>query len=257
MDSLQIQTLKEQFIELTFSKDWKQRLCQGAYTDNELIRYCLDKSWPDAIIYVRKKNTPNDITIVEHAKEIKDILFDCIIRHTWNNDFDAWHDELCQKTDFGMRYGVWQKFINIVFKYIFCINDKLENPISVDLNQCHLPLDDNTLLWCRNKGFTTITSWNYISQEEYITIRENIQKFLESNEEIKSAVLIDFLVWRMKKICDVLKGIKNLRDDFQGLSGFEDWFATCGFNLNDPKELLTVLDQIDKFKSYANLINKV
>ena len=155
MNQQQEQTLKNQFIELTFRKDWQKELDKTpkSYSDEEeLIKYCLSKAWPDAIIYVRKKKTPNDATILANAATIKQLLFDDIKTSAWGNDFDTWHDRMCSNTNFGMRYGVWQKFINMSFKYIYCINDKLDNPITLDFKKCHIPLDDNTLLWCRSKG---------------------------------------------------------------------------------------------------------
>ena len=116
MNQEQEQTLKNQFIELTFSKVWQKKLDEKSYSDNDLIEYCLSKAWPDAIIYVRKKNSPNDSIVLANAEGIKQRLFNDITASAWNNDFDAWHDNMCSNTDFGMRYGVWQKFINMSFK---------------------------------------------------------------------------------------------------------------------------------------------
>jgi len=115
MNPLQERTLKNQFVELTFSKEWKKKLSEKSYSDKDLIKYCLSKAWPDAIIYVRKKNSPSDSTILANAEKIKERLFDNINSSAWGNNFDAWHDNMCSNTDFGMRYGVWQKFINMSF----------------------------------------------------------------------------------------------------------------------------------------------
>ena len=56
MNQKQEQTLKNQFIELTFSTAWQKKLDKKSYSDNDLIKYCLSKAWPDAIIYVRNVN---------------------------------------------------------------------------------------------------------------------------------------------------------------------------------------------------------
>ena len=85
------QTLKNQFIELTFSTVWQKKLNEKSYSDNDLIKYCLSKAWPDAIIYVRKKNSPSDSTILKNSEGIKQRLFDDITASAWDNDFDAWH----------------------------------------------------------------------------------------------------------------------------------------------------------------------
>ena len=109
MTTQQDQTLKTQFIELTFNKEWKKKLDKTPkpYRDAELIEYCLNKAWLDAIIYVKKKkNPPSDSTILANAKEIKKRLYTDLTASAWGEDFDTWHDNICSDTDFGMRYGV-------------------------------------------------------------------------------------------------------------------------------------------------------
>lgn len=245
-------TLKNQFIELTFSTAWQKKLDEKSYSDNDLIKYCLSKAWLDAIIYVRRKNAPSDSTILENAEKIKQLLFVDITTSAWNKgeNFDTWHNNMCSKTDFGMRYGVWQKFINMSFKYIYCINDKLDKPIELDFKECHIPLDDNTLLWCRNKAITDITAWNKVNQNQYIPIRDGIRKEIESNSNVDSALQFEFLVWRIKKVCDVLQHIKNLKDNLEGLETSISFFRDCGFNLEDNSNVTAVLNQMDILKEY-------
>lgn len=252
MNQQQEQTLKNQFIELTFSEEWQKKLDETPkpYNDEALIGYCLSKAWPDAIIYVRKKKTPNDATILANAATIKQRLFDNIKTSAWGNDFDAWHDRMCSDTSFGMRYGVWQKFINMSFKYIYCINDKLNKPITLDFKNCHIPLDDNTLLWCNSKGITGITAWNSVTQNEYIRIRDGVHNEIENNSNVDNALQLEFLVWRIKKICDVLKNIKNLKDNLEGLGTALSFFGDCGFDLENNSNVTAVLNQMDILKEY-------
>lgn len=250
MNQQQEQALKNQFIELTFSTAWQRKLDEQSYSDTDLIKYCLSKAWPDAIIYVRKKNSPSDSIILENAEEIKQRLFDAIITSAWGNNFDAWHDNMCSNTDFGMRYGVWQKFINMSFKYIYCINDKLANPITLDFKNCHIPLDDNTLLWCRNKEITDITAWNNVNRNQYICIRDGVRNEIETNSNVDNALQLEFLVWRIKKACDVLQHIKNLKDNLEGLETSMSFFRDCGFDLENNSNVTAVLNQIDILKEY-------
>ncbi|MBR6503133.1 MAG: hypothetical protein IKT42_06800 [Clostridia bacterium] len=253
MSQQQEQTLKNQFIELTFSKEWKKKLGEKSYSDADLIKYCLSKAWPDAIIYVRKKNSPSDSTILANAEEIKECLFTAITNSAWSVDgFDTWHDNMCSNTDFGMRYGVWQKFINMSFKYIYCINDKLDNPIALDFKECHIPLDDNTLLWCRNKEITDITAWNNVNQNQYILIREGVRNVIENNSTVDSALQLEFLVWRIKKVCDVLQHIKNLRDNLAGLETSVSFFKDCGFDLENDSDITALSNQMDILKEYIS-----
>ncbi len=46
------------------------------------------------------------------------------------------------------------------------------SPLSIDFTKCHIPLDDNTLLWCRNNKITQVTAWNSIGRDDYIAIRD-------------------------------------------------------------------------------------
>ena len=250
MSQQQEQTLKNQFIELTFSKEWKKKLDKKSYSDKDLIEYCLSKAWVDAIIYVRKKNTQSDSTILENAEEIKQLLFDAITTSAWDDDFDSWHDNMCSNTNFGMRYGVWQKFINMSFKYLYCINDKLDNPIKLDFKECHIPLDDNTLLWCRNRGITNATAWNKVTQKEYILIRNGIRKEIAGNPNVDSAMQLEFVVWRIKKVCDVLQNIKNLKDTLEGLETSVSFFQACGFDIENNANVAAVLKQMEVLKEY-------
>lgn len=250
MNQLLEQTLKNQFVELTFSKAWQKKLSEKSYSDNDLIKYCLSKAWPDAIIYVRKKNSPSDSTIIKNAEKIKKRLLTAITSEAWGDNFDDWHDEMCSNTDFGMRYGVWQKFINMSFKYIYCINDKLHNHINLDFKECHIPLDDNTLLWCRNKEITDITAWNNVNQNQYKDIRDGIRKEIKSNSNIDNALQLEFLVWRIKKVCDVLQHIKNLKDNLDGLETSKSFFRDCGFNLENNANVIAVLNQMDILEEY-------
>ena len=252
MNLQQEQTLKNQFVELTFNKEWQKKLDKTpkSYSDAELIEYCLSKAWPDAIIYVRKKNSPSDSTILANAEKIKRLLFDNIDSSAWGDDFDTWHDNMCSNTDFGMRYGVWQKFINMSFKYIYCINDKLNNPITLDFKNCHIPLDDNTLLWCINKGITDIKAWNSVTQNEYKRIRDGVHNEIQNHSNVDNALQLEFLVWRIKKICDVLKNIKNLKDNLEGLGTALSFFEGCGFDLENNSNVTAVLNQMDILKEY-------
>lgn len=251
MTAPQEQTLKNQFVESTFSKEWKKKLIEKSYSDKDLIKYCLGKAWFDAIIYVRKKNSPSDSTILANAEKIKERLFAAITNSAWSGEgFDTWHNKMCSDTDFGMRYGVWQKFINMSFKYMYCINDKLKNPINLDFQECHIPLDYNTLLWCRNRGITDITSWNKVTQTEYILIKDGIRKEIKSISSIDSALQLEFVVWRIKKICDVLQHIKNLKDNLDGLETSKSLFQDCGFNLENDLDVTAVLNRMDILKEY-------
>ena len=196
----QEQTLKQQFVDQAFSKKWKEKLQSKNFSDKELINYCLDKAWRDAIIFVRMRTRAEDTEILSNQDAIKGAIYNSIVNREWGDDFDRWHDEVCKKEGNGMRYGVWQKFINMSFKYLYCINDQLNKSLGIDFAKCHLPLDDNTLLWCRNNNITQVKAWNSIERGEYLKIRDWVKAFIQKNpNDFEGALQLDFIVWRIKK----------------------------------------------------------
>jgi hypothetical protein len=126
----------------------------------------------------------------------------------------------------------------------------LNNPITLDFKNCHIPLDDNTLLWCINKGITDIKAWNSVTQNEYKRIRDGVHNEIENNSTVDNALQLEFLVWRIKKICDVLKNIKNLKDNLEGLGTALSFFGDCGFDLENNSNVTAVLNQMDILKEY-------
>jgi hypothetical protein len=142
------------------------------------------------------------------------------------------------------------KIYQYEFQYIYCINDKLNNPITLDFKNCHIPLDDNTLLWCNSKGITAVRAWNHVTQDEYIRIRDGVHNEIENNSTVDNALQLEFLVWRIKKICDVLKNIKNLKDNLDGLETATSLFGDCGFDLENNSNVTAVLNQMDILKKY-------
>lgn len=133
----------------------------------------------------------------------------------------------------------------------YCINDQLNKSLGIDFAKCHLPLDDNTLLWCRNKNITQVKAWNSIERGEYLKIRDWVKAFIQKNpNDFEGALQLDFIVWRIKKICDVLNSIKNLKDDMKGLDNCRDWFADCGCDINDMREAAAIITETDALRAY-------
>ena len=126
----------------------------------------------------------------------------------------------------------------------------MDNPITLDFENCHIPLDDNTLLWCRNKGITDIKAWNNVSRNQYINIRNGVRNEIGSNSNVDNALQLEFLVWRIKKVCDVLRHIKNLKDNLDGLDTAISFFRDCGFDIENNSNVTAVLNQLDILKEY-------
>ena len=118
----------------------RAKLCDSA---DDILHYCIyAKAWNDAMQYERcvtnSKIVPNrDLITRKLENELKNNLLYI------ENDFDAWHREMCVDTSYGMRCGVWQKLINMSFKYIYCARVKKDMLAQFDgvFAHCHCPID--------------------------------------------------------------------------------------------------------------------
>ena len=87
----------------------------------EILNYCIKKGWVDAAIYEKTKSPKSDIII--NAEQIKESLKNQIVKLSPTVEYDSWHNNLCLSKTYGMRYGIWQKLINMTFKYLYCFKD--------------------------------------------------------------------------------------------------------------------------------------
>lgn len=120
----------------TFSKVAKSSIDNKNY----ILDYCLTKrAWKDAVIREKFNSTS---TIIKNKLDIIAILKKELVGNIVSicDNYDAWHDRICNITDYGMRYGVWQKFINMVFKNLYCVN-KLFSGFKDIWSKCHCPID--------------------------------------------------------------------------------------------------------------------
>ena len=85
---------------------------------------------------------------------------------------------------------------------------------------------------------------------QYIDIRNGVQNEIGSNSNVDNALQLEFLVWRIKKVCDVLQHIKNLKDNLDGLDTAISFFRDCGFDIENNSNVTAVLNQLDILKEY-------
>ena len=195
------------FINVVFSKEAKKKLAEN---DREfLLDYILEKkAWIDATIYERKQKPS---TIMSNKRMIITTLADEINSNAQEicRDFQNWHKKICRRTDFGMRYGVWQKFVNMTFKYLYCMKDLFPEFDSI-WSQCHCPIDtiiakslntqlqrigasqaelELSYLISRSKKI----SWNNISEKNYETFQKQVLQVCEVDNI--TPLQFDFLYW--------------------------------------------------------------
>ena len=191
------------------------------YSNEELLHYCIKtKAWNDAIQYARKIGG----SAIDHEAEIIEFLVDEINdENKFANiasDFDEWHRSILEnaeksgvKQDWGMNPGLWQKLINMSFKYLYCVKDrfpKLDNIWS----KCHCPIDsiiltrlynvlnENCLYEKNSTEFSCIRayanredykSWNALTIEDYDIIQRVIKRVCAENHI--TPLQFDFIYW--------------------------------------------------------------
>lgn len=191
------------------------------YSNEELLHYCIKtKAWNDAIQYARKIGG----SAIDHETEIIEFLVDEISDENKfanvESNFDEWHRSILEnaeksgvKQDWGMNPGLWQKLINMSFKYLYCVKDrfpKLDNIWS----KCHCPIDsiiltrlynvlnENCLYKKNSAEFSCIRayanredykSWNALTIEDYDIIQCVIKRVCAEN--YITPLQFDFIYW--------------------------------------------------------------
>lgn len=191
------------------------------YSNEELLHYCIKtKAWNDAIQYARKIGG----SAIDHETEIIEFLVDEISDENKfanvKSNFDEWHRSILEnaekygvKQDWGMNPGLWQKLINMSFKYLYCVKDrfpKLDNIWS----KCHCPIDsiiltrlynvlnENCLYEKNSAEFSCIRayanredykSWNALTIEDYDIIQRVIKRVCAEN--YITPLQFDFIYW--------------------------------------------------------------
>lgn len=183
---------------------------QDATSFEMVLLYCLRKGWSDAIARERftqhSKIIANAPTIIASLRkgivELSESVF----------DFESWHNSLCMSSEFGMRYGVWQKFINMTLKYLYCFKDVPSIKGRIPWNKLHCPIDsviagqaflimqylgiadtDKIIESIAKNGLFGV-SWNNINKDEYEHVQSTVSDLCKL-QHIPSKLAFDFIYW--------------------------------------------------------------
>lgn len=210
-----------------FSKEAKEN-----DSTKDLLNYCVKtRAWNDATQYVRKtdncvngnKDVITDFIIKALEIENPDFKSDFDVENLdLKSDFDKWHRKIrkneIKKIDssWGMTTGLWQKLINMSFKYLYCVKDKFAKFDKIWGN-CHCPIDSIILDRLYNilkdilkeepslcdpvefecvKEYASGTgkkNWNNLNEDDYNTIQQVIAKVCKRNNI--TPLQFDFLYW--------------------------------------------------------------
>lgn len=207
MEANELENKVRGFKEKSFSKAAKQ-----LKEKEKLLDYCIKKAWADAMQRERFKGF-KDSKILQNSEVIKKRLKDEIKTKNYAAGFDAWHKKMCENTDYNMRVGVWQKFINMTFKYLYCVREYFDE--IGDFSFCHCPIDSwiaakmikNKLITSNDNGYDLVysiansgkTNWNNIEYGDYMQFENVVENVLKNKESRMSKVAFDFIYWENPK----------------------------------------------------------
>lgn len=181
-----------------------------------LIAYFLRKAWNDSMARARyttrfeedeKLNLHRFLAYAvgvgnfDSAWEEKDKQYLLVAKS--EKDFDVWHrkvcEALCQKTDNRINIGVSQKFVNMFFKYLYCMHEYEFSVIDARYFAfCHMPLDSIIIdYWYRQCVDTEVPrfTWNGLEDySKYLAIQKKIRNYCT-----KSPLSEEFSVWEDAK----------------------------------------------------------
>ena len=207
----------KKFCENQFSKE-----AQKMENTEDILDYCIRKAWADATQRERFKGQKSKI--IQNKDSITSILKKEIENLELFSNYDVWHNEMCSRydawyneahsdTEHENTYGIWQKLINMTFKYMYCRYTKFPN---IDFSKCHCPIDsiiaqrvvtlgivceveisDKTVSIARSGK----TNWNNMEPSDYENVRKNIQDIIKefkiNNSDTRNPTELefDFLFW--------------------------------------------------------------
>ena len=187
---------------------------------NIAVDYAINKAWADATIRERMEGRISPI--IANAVSIKAMLNAELTPANIpiiNANFNFWHNRMCSDASYGMRYGIWQKFINMTFKYLYCFEALGSTHIGINWNECHCPIDSviarraagllltygipdphNIATSIAKHGDRYGVTWNNITNSapifQYNVFQDTINDLcLRQIPNIPSKLFFDFLYW--------------------------------------------------------------
>jgi hypothetical protein len=175
-----------------------------------ILSYCLRKGWIDAI--ARERFTQHSKIIANAPTIIASLRKGIVDLSESVCNFESWHNSLCMSSEYGMRYGVWQKFINMTLKYLYCFKDVPSIKGRIPWNDLHCPIDSviagQTFLIMQQLGIADAdkiiesiakngllgVSWNNINKDEYEHVQSTVSD-LCMLQHIPSKLAFDFIYW--------------------------------------------------------------
>lgn len=188
------------------SKAIKRKISRNTATEYELLYYCICKRAFGAATAYEHFN--HGSLIMQRKEEIVRSAIEKIGQLTPNTNYDEWLYASCRDNEYGMRFGVWQKILNLALKYMYLFYRQSDGVYFADYaevwDKCHCPVDKiirgivvekvrNSELDADINYLNDIT-WNFITEEQYAYFQTVINSFCE-REGISSKMFFDIIYW--------------------------------------------------------------
>lgn len=171
--------------EYTFEK-----ACNAAYAD--MSRHALR---------INNKNDSQKDTFRKQASDLLKVELEKLPNYKSCSDFDAWHKKVCNelikiykgcedaKGDESFCYGHAQKWLNMLFKYIYVFEFtdatfKDYFDVREDVINClHVPLDNKILEYAKTEFELSKPkcSWSKLSEKDYLDYQNKLKDKVRSN----------------------------------------------------------------------------
>lgn len=186
------------------SKAIDRRISRGIATDAELLQYCISKrAFGAATAY---EHFVPDSRIICEKEAIVQAAIEKIAQLQPGINYDEWLYTACRDTEYSMRFGIWQKILNITLKfmYLFHCRGGYFADYAWVWEQCHCPVDkiirNIVVQKIRQDGidadinYLKNITWNFITEEQYRYFQSVIAQLCE-REAIASNMFFDVLYW--------------------------------------------------------------
>lgn len=204
------QSLDERALDsytMLVSKEMQRRTVRGLATEEEILRYVISSG---GFIAATSgfEHFQSDSVVMREKNGIVDLAIEKIhLLRGGEVNFDSWLYNSCRDTRYGMRFGLWQKVLNISLKYMYLFNQihGLFNEYARAWQYCHCPVDkiirDIVVKMATNSNLEVDMDrlggivWNFISEEDYAFF-QNVISRLCTEKNIGSKMFFDVIYWK-------------------------------------------------------------
>lgn len=126
----------------------------------------------------------------------------------------------------GNKFGIEQKLINMLFKYLYCYGDTEKGKFS----KCYVPIDRYILSWYRRhigKHGVKDDTWSNMSEEQFNIIQNKLaiyakEHYKPSKGDEVTRLEMEFYIWQEEQLYQAEKIILNKKDIIKYLPVYDE-----------------------------------